>query len=83
MKAILIHSVLPLLLCVVYIFFIILIVKYTYISYFSTKMEEQKFTGNLNRGKNWYCFVSTDLTFKGPMTTLVVTKSNRQWPNDD
>jgi hypothetical protein len=23
------------------------------------------------------------LTFKGPMTTLVVTESNRQWPNDD
>jgi hypothetical protein len=22
-------------------------------------------------------------TFKGPMTTLVVTESNRQWPNDD
>jgi hypothetical protein len=21
--------------------------------------------------------------FKGPMTTLVVTESNRQWPNDD
>jgi hypothetical protein len=23
------------------------------------------------------------LTFKGPMTTLVVTENNRQWPNDD
>jgi hypothetical protein len=23
------------------------------------------------------------LTFKGPMTTLVVTEGNRQWPNDD
>jgi hypothetical protein len=29
------------------------------------------------------CLQFIVLTFKGPMTTLVVTESNRQWPNDD
>jgi hypothetical protein len=31
---------------------------------------------------HWYGLDEGDLTFKGPMTTLVVTESNRQWPND-
>jgi hypothetical protein len=29
------------------------------------------------------CLYIFPITFKGPMTTLVVTESNRQWPNDD